>query len=305
MGGRARLPDAAVNFAEAIAANQNAINLSTVPQLRRLKPVLLAAQRELAHGMGTFMRKVPGGETYTKHRHRQMLAQIQTALAIIDNRVAPAMKGDLQDQGRHTMDTGWAKMLRMIEAGRTQFEGAVTPLRLDVAASIEKPVFERFQSSAARYAGEIGSEVRSKLMLGVIRGESIDQLAGRLLASTGVTRILREQGPVAVGHGMADRVFGTMRYRANRLAATELVNAYGTVQTQAIVIADHEEPGYLKKWDAAADARTCPYCRELDGHTVKPLGYFYSRYFGRILHQPLHPFCRCAIVPWRVGWTLN
>lgn len=295
-----------MNLGEAIAANQNAINLATVPQLARVLPVLQRAEQQLAHGMGKFLAAHDGKDTYTRAKHRQMLAQVSEAIDTVKGKLGQAFGHDLKLEGRVAMGVGRDHMAKMIEAGRQQFEGAIAPLRLDVAtSSLDNMVFRRFETSARRYAGEAGLEIESRFMLGVIRGESIDQLAGRFLQSSSITRQLRAQGPVPMAHGMASEVFGPLRYRARRLAATELVNAYGVVQTQQIIAADNEDPGYLKKWDAAADNRRCEFCRELDETTAKPTGYFISSRFGRVSHQPLHPFCRCAVVPWRVGWTLN
>jgi hypothetical protein len=67
-----------------------------------------------------------------------------------------------------------------------------------------------------------------------------------------------------------------------------------------------------EQWLATVDDRTCPYCSQMDGQVVgikesflpegallshpEIEGRFFSAPFS-VEHPPLHPFCRCTIIP--------
>ncbi len=286
----------------AVDANTQALIHATEPQLRALLPVLQEAERELTVGITRFLKATPGSVTFDLHRYRALLGQTQHAIAIIDHS-GGAVRSDLIAEGEHAMSTAWERLRDMVHAGQAQFEGAITPLRLDVAsvgANTRRMVLSRFEGSARRWGGEVGREMRSRFMLGVVRGETVDQLVGRMLASTRIVKVLREAGPSAVGDAMAAGAVKTIRARAERLVHTELVNAYNVTALDGLKAMDREDRGYWKRWDAAADRRVCILCASLDGAI---LGLDIS-FRGGVDHPPLHPFCRCAIVPWREGWNL-
>jgi hypothetical protein len=297
-------------FSEAVAANRAAIMATTVPQLRRLLPLLKRAERETARGLGQWLAAADPGARYDKHKHRALVGQLRSAIALVQKRVAPALSDDITTQGKSTRAVGLGQLEQMIEAGQARFKGAVSPLRLDVAAMMtdeHRMMIGQVESSAARYAGAVGGDIQNRLMLGVIRGETVDQLTSRLLASTGLIRVFKAMGPMRVAEGAAANIFNSYRSNADGIARTELVNAYAAVQARAIGEADKEDPGYLMRWDAANDWRLCAWCHALDEVTVKP-GEMFSRRGSRSSprpHPPLHPRCRCAIVPWRPGWTYN
>lgn len=52
------------------------------------------------------------------------------------------------------------------------------------------------------------------------------------------------------------------------------------------------------QWITAADEWVCPHCRRLDGETTALNSSFEDLDFGRVRVPPLHPNCRCLIVPY-------
>lgn len=286
-------------LANAIDDNTRALDAATAPELRQLLPALHDAQAEVAKLVERALDEADAG--WEARRARSLLFQMHHAVERIKARLGQAAMSALNDGGAHATHVAMLNLNRMLDAGYAEH----TAMRFDVArvlATAKRTVWSRFRTSAARYGGDVGDDIRRRLMTGVLRGEGVDQLTSRLLASTGMIRALRGDGE-AISKAVADQTFSRARSKAERLVRTELVNAYGETQAEGIRAADEEDPGMLKRWDAALDGRTCEYCRELDRKTVAPDAMFYST-IGTVDHPPLHPWCRCACIPWRRGWTL-
>ena len=287
---------------DAIRVNALAVQRLSEPDLRAILPVLRRARDETAAGLAEFLQQRDGGDTYTVHTHRALLAQLEPAIRTIEHELAPAARRDVTRDAQQA--SGWAvKHLRAVaEAGEKHFAMATPPLRFDSALVIRDAnhvLHTRFASSAARYAGAAGARMRDTLAVSLIRGETIDQMTRRLLAGGDVRlRTLQRRGPEAVAEGVAERQFFRNYADAERLARTELVNAYGEIQVQGLEAANREDPGWLKRWDAANDRKVCPWCWSLNNVTVAPEEPFPEG----VDHPPLHPCCRCAVVPWRVEW---
>src|SRR5262245_37388713 len=229
-----------------MAANRSALAHATVPDLRRLLPALRLAERETAAALGSWLYKQSPDDRYDRHRHRALLSQLHRSIGLIEERLGPELAHDLAHQGTHVMDVSLRRLGTMIQAGSKEFEGAIRPLRLDVAAVIgggERWAKNRFPIDGRKYGKAVADDIKSRLMLGVMRGETVDQLASRLLQSTGLVRYYKERGPGAVGSGVSQRLFRTYRSWATGVAQTALVDAYGEVAARGIREAEAEDPG--------------------------------------------------------------
>lgn len=179
-----------------------------------------------------------------------------------------------------------------IEAHGSQFyedlllQGQFDKANPIVAQELASRVY-RFSDEQVKSATEM---IREQLAEGSLSGESIYQL---------MTRIGKEY----------DALKG---YKAERVARTETIHAanFGTVQ-------GYKQSGIVKgkRWFTANDERTCPFCFsmndkvvELDtsywelGDTISVVndaGKTQTFNFGyeAIDHPPLHPMCRCYLVP--------
>lgn len=97
------------------------------------------------------------------------------------------------------------------------------------------------------------------------------------------------------------------RFKADRVVRTESIWAHneGTMQAwkQSGVVS-------AKKWDTVIDDRNCPYCAAMDGKIVDIDGNFHEKgsemevngsklrfNYEDVKHPPLHPNCRCQIIP--------
>lgn len=115
-----------------------------------------------------------------------------------------------------------------------------------------------------------------------------------------------ENGDTALLRGMLRDYFGDT-YRSEMIARTEVSRAAGFAQESV-----YEEVGATsKQWITAIDERVCEFCSEMDGKTtgvtenywdkgeevagaaggVLPIG------FDDISSPPLHPSCRCDLIP--------
>ena len=86
---------------------------------------------------------------------------------------------------------------------------------------------------------------------------------------------------------------GAESSRSEMIARTEISNATGTAQEEV-----YKDVGAVgKQWITASDERVCEECAELDGVVVEIEGNFAENDFGDVGSQPLHPSCRCDIIP--------
>lgn len=296
-------------LAEAIHANELAVQRASIPELRRLLPILRQAERELGAGLGKWLKKQSPSDTYDRHRHRALVAQLHESIQTVEKRLGPAFAEDVDQQTIHARQIAQAKLQGMVEAGSAQYEGAIRPLRIDVAAIMadeRHTMLAQMQTRASKYSKDIVSDINSRLALGMLRGETVDQLTSRLLQSTGLIKVFKARGPDAIAAGASDRMFRTYKWWAESIARTELVNAYAETQARSLREADREDPGWLMKWDAANDWRVCKWCYSLDKTTITPDGMFPSvGKLGARPHPPLHPCCRCSLVPWRREWSAS
>lgn len=272
--------------------------------LAQMSEILSAAQRELQADLARWLAKHGGSERFTSQVYRNALAQIQGSLRTISKK-SPIIAQVLKRSGSVASQTAVKHLIAEVEKFSRLFEGSIRPIPFEAAAVIARGdlLWPRFDTSAARYAGQIGDDIRKQLGIGVVRGESIDQLTARLARLGGPRGQVALQGklgsPGVKAEYIAEGLFKRYRHWGERLARTETVNAYNTVAMDGIREAAEHDPGYVKRWDAALDARTCELCGLLDDEIAPVDGSF----TGGIAQPPRHPNCRCAVVLWRESWS--
>lgn len=281
---------------DAIVANRDALVQLSQPDIDELRSVLRAAQRELREKLNAIPKDA---DSYDAHKARSVLVQMDRATRDLNRHAAHALDRDLTSGGRRAGNTATAKLARIVKAGEHDYPGSVQPIRIDVAAVLaksERTFIGRFSRRAGAYGAELERDIRRSLMSGIMRGESIHEMASRVLKGTGLVRHLTGDANAQLD-AIAARPFNRMRSVANCIARTEVSNAYNAVQLDQLVEMNKDDPGYLKGWDAATD-KVCPLCMELDGETV-PLD---SDFPGGYERPPAHPNCRCTTVAWRIEW---
>jgi HK97 family phage portal protein len=160
---------------------------------------------------------------------------------------------------------------------------------------MQTPAIQKFlKKDGVKYIQAINEEtadqLRNTLAEAIEKQESISQIKAR------VTKVYED----ATG------------YRAERIARSEVLRATNFSTEQAYIQSGVVE---AKEWLTAHDERTCPWCGPQDGKKVGLQDSFYEKgdtvigtndkgkkvYLtvgvGNIDYPPLHPNCRCTLVP--------
>jgi SPP1 gp7 family putative phage head morphogenesis protein len=133
---------------------------------------------------------------------------------------------------------------------------------------------------------ETDKQLRAELAEGIAAGESIEELGARI-----------EKVYAAAAGYRSERIARTETIRANNFASIEAWKQSGVVEA--------------KEWFTAKDDRLCQYCRPMDGKTVSLKGTYFKLGeefegdegdtlkfdFESIQGPPLHPNCRCTLLP--------
>lgn len=293
-----------------IAQQADLIDALDKGAMRALLPAMVDARNEMAQGLAAWLRTAPdGNERYTAQRHRKALLILQTA---IDRAVA--LGHDVQDtlveNGKAATRLSVRNLTEQVARFGEVFGETVTPIDLDTAAMLAKGDrlrYRHYKNSAARYAGQVGEDIRHQLAVGVASNETFAQLKARLVKLGGPSGLVYTRGKKgddgAVAEQIAEGLFRRHRYWAERLVRTELIEAYNQGHSDSIDLLNDSRDAdttdeYLKRWDSSLDKRICPICRGLD-RTVARVG---GKFRGGYDHPPAHPNCRCVLVAWHADW---
>lgn len=262
---------------------------------KSLIPILSAAHAELGNDLAKILGQAGGDQKFTAQQYRNALAQMKKSLATLE-KMHPAIFAQLTQNAYKAGMLAHGHLGQEMEKFGLMFQGEIRPFNLDntrLLAEGQKTLMTHHATSAKRYAGQVGKDIRAQLAIGVARGETFDQLTARLV---------RLGGPGARGNTpaeAADGLFKRHKYMAERLARTEVINAYNHHATEGILALHQEDPEILKRWDSSLDVRACVICKDLHGRVAKPDQPFPGGY----MRSPAHPNCRCAIVAWHPEWT--
>lgn len=297
------MPNPATEILEHI--NDEVGKLSTV-SLSRMTAVLDAAEVELTQDLAKWIGLGKGADRFTPQLYRNALLQIRKTLVHIRGQMAEDMASVMRHGGQIAGHLATAHLAMEVQAFSGMFEHSIRPIAFEASSVIaegSKTVIPRFKNSAARYAGQVGEDIRKQLAIGLVRGETVDQMTTRLAKLGGPKGLVYTRGmagsPNARAEVISEGLFRRYRHFAERLVVTETVNAYNTYAMTGMDHLESEDPGYFKRWDGAVDRRTCDFCARYDDVVVK----LDESFPGGVKHPPLHPRCRCAVVVWRKEWT--
>jgi SPP1 gp7 family putative phage head morphogenesis protein len=269
---------------------------------RRLLPILREGQLEAEKGLRRWLATVEdGGERFGAQRYRAAMLHMRASLAAIERRLAGGMHEVLMSAD------GAAAFLAGHHVARelVLFHGAFGAMprpdlgKAAVMAHAGRAVIFRHEASARRYGRAVTSDIRRQLALGMVQGETFDQMTNRLV------RLGGPRGLVSLGGGVvesiAEGLFRRYRHWAERVVRTECIDSYNAHALESIRAEDEVDPGYLKRWDAANDHRVCEVCDALDGE-IRALNEDFT---GGISHPTVHPRDRCCITPYRREWPTD
>jgi SPP1 gp7 family putative phage head morphogenesis protein len=279
--------------------NEDVANLAEAP-LRALLGPMVAAEQELTADLAGLVGRM--GETYSAQALRNSLLQVRSSLNAVQ-RLRPELRDELVKAGRRGRLLSTASLQLQVAKFAIHFDKTIKPVPLIPATKIaERLHLERFARAAGKYTTAVQADIRRQLTIGMLRGESVGQMAARLTGTgrKGVARVmaLPPQGQAKeVSHALWERY----RYQARRLVRTEVLHAYNEVtQDQILELSREDGPGWGKKWVAELDSRVCPFCRALDGVVVPADASFPNTFPGA---PPDHPQCRCTVVAWHERWS--
>ncbi len=307
----ARPSAAAVGEVRALIAQQgDLIDSLDKASMRALLPALVDARNELRQGLLAWLRVAPDGdERYTAQQHRKALLLLQRAL----DRAAELghdVEATLVDNGRKAGQLSINNLQEQVARFGEVFGETVTPIDFDTAAALakgDKLRYKHYRTSAARYAGQVGDDIRHQFAVGVAKNETFSQLKARLVRLGGPSVLVYTRGkagdPGAIAEQIAEGLFRRHRHWAERLVRTELIGAYNDQHDAGIgLLNEHRDEAttdeYLMRWDASLDKRICPVCRGLDRTVALQAGTFRGGY----KRPPAHPNCRCVLVAWHASW---
>lgn len=285
---------------------QIAIELERLSEasLRAVAPALKEARAELQRDLARWLSThADGKERFTAFRYRQALAQIDAALKKVAD-LEPKLVSVLEAQGRTAGTLATGHIVKQLDKYSKLFEGAAYPLPLDQAAAIAEGrslMIPRFRTSTARYAGAVRDDIKQQLAVGVLKGETLDELTDRLVKLGGPKGLVALRGvagePGAKVELITEGLFRRYRWWAERVVRTEVLSAYNTVADESLEQLAKHDGELRRRWNSAADWRLCSICYGLDGLVVD-VGQSFKGYDS----APAHPNCRCNVGPWKDAW---
>ncbi len=283
-----------------------AVDALVPPAMRAVVPALVQARDELRSDLQDWLATAKNGaDRFTAVDKQAALRALEGALDRIKD-LHPAMASALAGQRHATGPLAISNLDNEIRRLSAIFGGGVPVIPNIKAAAIiaqgDKLLWKRHETSAKRYAGAIGEDIKHLLAVGVAKGESFDQLVNRLRRIGSAGRTARPIEPGADSAEIAGGLFGRYRWWAERLVRTEGMNTYNVMHDESIAYANENRPDgdeeYLRRWDASMDARVCPICYGLDGKVATLGGTFPGGYSS----PPAHPACRCVCLAWLRRW---
>lgn len=273
--------------------------------MRALAPFLKRARDELQGELAEILGKADPDERFTAYQRTLALRSLESTFERIEE-LDPAMAKAL-GIGRNA--TGAIAVSTLDEEVRRLSaifgDGVPHIPQLAHAAIIAKGdalLWKRHTTSAARYAGALGDDLRAQLAIGLAKGETFAQLAQRMRKLDPATRGAMGWDPQGMSAAISDGMFHRWRHWADRVIRTENMHAYNTQHDLAIQALDDEreedEEPWLRRWDASADKVTCERCKALDRTVTTVDGVFKWGYKC----PPAHPYCRCTVLAWRASW---
>lgn len=271
------------------------------PVLAKMRPVLRQAQREVERSLKQWLAReaVEGQARFTTQRYRNALVAIRKAGSTL-NRLEGLTEQALWVGAETAGHMATGHLMLELEKFGAIFEGTIQPVAIDVGAVIvkgDKLLIDRFESSAARYAGTVRDTVVQELAISRVKSETMFELTNRL------ERRLPE-------------IFTGQRHAAHRLARTETMQAYNVFHAEGIRAAKEDDDELVSRWDASFDWRRCPMCASLDGQVrdiangekfvaewtvMRRKGP--KHYKKSFEHAPAHPQCRCVVTVWHPSWA--
>lgn len=257
---------------------------------QKKEETLIAAKVEFGHG---FIKAADGYErAFTKITKEQFARQQKQILAKMGKKAPKVQVDDFlldpEDESQVLVSAYTPEMKKIVgEQGSRAMLMTGTGAAFDEATKVVQQFIKNrtFQFSFET-TEETNNLLKASLTEGVASGEGIDQLRRRV----------------------QDVFDGMEKYRAERIARSEVIRASNFATREA-----YHQSGVVEQleWLVTDDDRLCPLCAPLSGKTISIKDSFFSRGdtvvgadgseyavdYESIDNPPLHPNCRCTIIP--------
>lgn len=286
---------------------------------RDMYPALVEAERDVAAALQEWMETAPKGEErFTAHQYRRVLLQLRAARRAALKRVrkeTPEWTKELEESMhvglRRASWIGGRMATEHISEELATFSHvfgteSMIPISLNPAriiGSADKTLIPRHRTSAKRYADSVWQDMRNQFRVGLLAGETNDQLVRRLIRLGGPKGIVALRGvagePGAQTELIAEGLFRRYRHWADRVIRTEVINAYNVQADEGLREANDIDDEIKRRWDSSLDSAMCVVCSGLHAE-VREVDEAFST---GDMHPPAHPNCRCAVVAWHESWA--
>ncbi|MCP3669599.1 MAG: hypothetical protein GY814_04070 [Gammaproteobacteria bacterium] len=278
--------------------NQEVAGLGNAER-RRVLLALRQAEEELAVALAEWLKRKPDGAgRFTAKHYRQALAQIRGTRAVFDT-VGTTLNDTLNAAGKTATVMSYEHIRQQWEHFSLSFDGEIKQLPITIAgrlATVQNSLLHRYRKISSKYTRETRKWVTKQLAVGVIKGETFDQMTSRLVKLAGPKGLISN---APLPDQMARGVLSFPRSRVSRIVRTEVINAYNKGHMESVAELAKDDDAVMKRWDSTLDRRGCATCRDLDGEIRKPLDTFSTE----VQHPPQHPHCRCTVVAWKKNWA--
>lgn len=279
---------------------------------RRLAALLEQSEAELARRLHT-LRRAGKGDTWTAYDTAVALAQTREVLGSMGPRFA-AMLAKNAIECRKLGVGSVVEMLAHFEtrAGGRREGGVLRPLALREALALDAPVLARHATSVDRYGDRMIRVIARELQIGMLRGQSWDQVTRRLVGMRGPSGARVSLAAVEVAPGVVERIrtesipeglFRRYPYFAERIVRTEGMAAL----SEGAMLEMREEkrqrfPDLKKRIIATFDARTAEDSRRVHGQ-VRELDGLFDDGVRQYAQPPNRPNDREVVISWREAWA--
>lgn len=159
----------------------------------------------------------------------------------------------------------------------TRVIGNLADLREDVYDQLIQDLLGReWRQQYATELDDLTLRIRRALGEGMVDGDGIDGMMRRVRDAMGIDTDRRHTGRTVRAN--FNRVQSLTRTVVNRASNAGSLSAY---RANTDILSGYE-------WLTAKDERVCPACAGMDGATFR---------FSSRLQPPLHPNCRCTVIP--------
>jgi hypothetical protein len=239
------------------------------------------------------LRRQGKGDTFSAQHMRMVLVQVNEGIHAFQE----AMGEHLTKEGKLASVLAQRHLIKTVEVAERQFTGHMPVLETDRAAILRgvrddvlPSLLDRYEASKGFYGAQTITQVKDAMAESLIQGETVDGVVTRIAASGGV--------------------FDGQRWRADRIARTELAYSYGvTSQATMETMRDRDMPELMKRLVATFDSRTGEDSEELDGQTVpvdEPFVWERETKHGtevvEYMAPPNRPNDREVVIPWSEAW---